>query len=92
MMGEMRVQLTRKNPPSEWNNLVDNIFFFDYSRWKHLDVPVGQESNETVQQIVPGLKPATRYAIYIHTYSIASRAGSEGGLSDIQYVTTSTQR
>ncbi|CAG0912351.1 unnamed protein product [Notodromas monacha] len=56
--------------------------------WKYLDVPTSHEQNDTVTHLITALKPATRYAIYIRTYTIQSPAGSQGGISDVQYVTT----
>lgn len=69
------------------------------SEWFILEFEPGEDSKSKPNQtdlvrteiprettIVPGLEPATRYAIFVKTYTIAS--ASKGGLSDIMYFIT----
>ncbi|CAG0878938.1 unnamed protein product [Darwinula stevensoni] len=80
-----------REAPSQNVSIYDGRDACSKDKWTDIDVKYQYEgTNKYVRQILTILKPATQYALYVHTYMIRSspHVESKGAMSEILYFTT----
>ncbi|CAG0883369.1 unnamed protein product, partial [Darwinula stevensoni] len=80
-----------REAPSQNVSIYDGRDACSKDKWTDIDVKHQDEGNDKyVRQTLKILKPATQYALYVHTYMIRSNpyVESKGAMSEILYFTT----
>lgn len=70
----------------------DESDYCQTSEWNLVYVEFARSDDPILNQTIHNLKPFTQYALYMKTYTIATKSETKGAISNITYFTTLPDR